>query len=113
MALMTMAIIASLAGTSWTVADAPRQSIDFKPQQISGNAGCNNFSGQYHQKGSTMAVGSLATTRMGCKPTTMAQEFKFLQNLEHSKTFEITEQTLVLKNAKGEVVLTLNRKNAG
>jgi heat shock protein HslJ len=113
MALMAIAVITSLAGTSWTVADAPRQFIDFRPQHISGNAGCNNFSGQYNQRGSAMSVGTLATTRMGCKPETMAQEFKFLQSLEHSTAFEITEKQLTLKNAKGDVLMKLNRKDVG
>lgn len=106
-------MILSLAGTSWAMADAPKQYIEFKPLHISGNAGCNHFNGRFDQSGSVVEMGRLATTRMACKPATMIEEAKFLHMLETTKSFEIADKTLVLKNAAGDVVLKLTRKDVG
>ncbi len=109
----TMAMILSLAGTSWAMPDQPKQFIEFKPLQVSGNAGCNHFNGRYDQTGPTVEMGRLATTRMACKQGIMIEEAKFLHSLENSKSFEIAGQTLLLKNANGDIVLKLNRKDVG
>ena len=113
MAITTMAMILSLAGTSWAMPDQPKQFVEFNASKISGNAGCNRFNGSFGQNGTTVEMGRLATTRMACGPAIMIEEAKFLHGLEHSTSFEISGTTLLLKSAAGDVILKLNRKDVG
>jgi heat shock protein HslJ len=110
MALTTMAMLISLAGTSWAMPDAPKQYVEFKPQHVSGSGGCNRFFGKFDQKKENIKLGPLASTRMGCDTETMRQEMKFLLHLEQSTSAEMSEEKLVFKDAKGDVLLKLSRK---
>jgi heat shock protein HslJ len=110
MALTTMAMLISLAGTSWAVPDAPKQYVEFKPQKVSGNGGCNYFFGKYNQQKDNLKLGPLASTRKGCDAETMRQEMKFMLHLEQTTSAEILDKKLVFKNAKGDVLLKLSRK---
>ena len=43
----------------------------------------------------------------------MIEEAKFLHSLEKSASFEVSGNQLVLKNASGDIILKLNRKDVG
>ncbi|MEE4136923.1 MAG: META domain-containing protein, partial [Desulforhopalus sp.] len=71
--------------------------------QVSGNAGCNSYSGDYQTSGKTLKVGSLTGTRMFCdKPVgVMDQEKQYLAALQSGVTFEIAGDTLTIRDASG------------
>ena len=108
-----MAVLVSLTGSSWVSPENARQSVEFKAAQISGNAGCNHFSGTYVQTDAGLKIGPLSTSRMACKPEIMKIEYKFLMALANTAKVELSESTLTLKDAKGTVLTVLNRKNVG
>jgi heat shock protein HslJ len=80
--------------------------------QISGNSGCNNYSGGYETSGAALKVGPLASTRMFCeKPAgVMDQEQQYLAALQNAATFEIAGDTLTIRDADGamQVVAKVN-----
>ena len=108
-----MAVLVSLSGSSWVAPENARQSVEFKAAHISGNAGCNQFSGRYIQTDSGLKIGPLATTRRACKPEVMKNESKFLSALTNTTKVEVSDSTLTLKDAKGTVLTILNRENVG
>jgi heat shock protein HslJ len=85
--------------------------LDFSAQgQVSGNSGCNTYSGAYKTNGDQLKVGQLASTRMFCdKPAgVMDQEQQYLAALQNAATYEITGSTLTIRDAGGamQVVAT-------
>lgn len=108
-----MAVLVSLTGSSWVSPENARQSVEFKAAQISGNAGCNQFSGIYAQTDGALKIGPLSITRIACKPEIMKNEHWFLTALANTTTVELSESTLTLKDATGKTLTVLNRKNAG
>lgn len=66
-----------LAGTDVTI------TIDTVTWEISGNAGCNSYSGSFtatpaeDQRSAAVSVGPVATTLMACEPDIMDQEMMF------------------------------------
>jgi heat shock protein HslJ len=108
-----LAMVISLTGSNWVAPDNAHQNVQFKTSQIVGSAGCNQFMGSYKQNDDSISVGNLAKTRKACAPALMLQESKFLAQLENSKQVEMTDNTLVLKDAAGGVLITLNRKSLG
>ena len=108
---------AGLPGTSWEVtmynngkeavvgliADS-KITLNFSVEgQVSGNSGCNNYSGGYETSGAALKVGPLASTRMFCeKPAgVMDQEQQYLAALQNAATFEIAGDTLTIRDASG------------
>jgi heat shock protein HslJ len=71
--------------------------------QVSGNAGCNNYSGSYETSGAALKVGPLASTMMACdKPAgVMEQEQQYLAALQNAATYEIAGDTLTIRDADG------------
>lgn len=107
-----------LVGTQWLAQTIegrqaslmPASSVKFDPgQRITGNAGCNTFSGTIGYSGDQLAVGPLATTRKMCPPEAMAQESAFLQALQSAQRFSMSEWLLTLFGPSGNQVMTLTR----
>ena len=75
--------------------------------QVSGNAGCNAFTGSYQIDGNRMTFGQLVTTRKMCsKPEgVMETEQAFLKNLSHVTTFSVMGDTLTLYDKHGDRLL--------
>jgi heat shock protein HslJ len=108
---------AGLPGTSWEVISYNNGreavvslltgtdiSLNFGTDgQVSGNAGCNTYSGGYQAGGKELKVGILAGTRMFCdKPAgVMDQEKQYLTALQSGATFEIAGNTLTIRDASG------------
>lgn len=76
-----------------------------KEQRISGNTGCNRFTGTIIG-GSDGLFGKLATTRMACPPPVDKQEQGFLKAMGKAMTWSVeTDQNqLVLRDAKHHVL---------
>lgn len=104
-----------LRDTRWalqTIAGAPaatspkrgqvQLSLRAASQHLSGFAGCNTLQGRYIQRGTSLALKPLATTRMACEPELMQQEARFLQTLASIDGYRIEGRQLSL--LQGDVV---------
>ncbi len=80
----------------------------FTADQVSGSAGCNEYSGGYTLDGTTLKIGPLASTMRACADEAVnQQEQQFLAALQASTTFDQTGNILTLKAAGGENQITL------
>lgn len=111
--------VAALTGTSaldatqWGSPDSDTAFVAFNAGNISGNGGCNTFTGSYElAQDGTLSVGPLATTQMACAEEVMTAEAEFLARVESASGFEINDDTLVLTDEAGNQVAALNRRAA-
>jgi heat shock protein HslJ len=98
----------SLAGTSWRLVELNGQppvaggdtlTLNFAAdeQRVSGNGGCNQFSGPYTQNGASLRIGPLISTRRACiEPAANAQETAYFQALESTNRYAIEGGQLIL-----------------
>jgi heat shock protein HslJ len=112
-----VATATEIAATSWRVVsyNNGRQavvtllgeteiSLDFGTDgRVSGNAGCNQYTGGYRSSGDRLAVQALATTFRLCHDPDglMEQEALYLAALSSAATFEIAGDTLTIRDATG------------
>jgi heat shock protein HslJ len=114
--------LAALGGTSWTlvsygIVDNPtpatagiHTSLIFSTDgQVSGNLGCNSFSGNYEVKAGKLVFGPLASTLMACPEPQMTQEGTALQVLTGTVRFTVAGSALTIYDISGAIVLTLSR----
>jgi heat shock protein HslJ len=107
-----------LEGTSWQLVDyvgpngglvavpqAVAASATFDAGKISGNAGCNDYTGSYTLDGDKIAVDGLAMTAMACPEIQMALEQAYTTTLSKVATYAIAGNALELKTAEGTVGL--------
>jgi heat shock protein HslJ len=77
---------------------------------VSGNSGCNNYSGGFEVTGSNLKIDPLASTQMYCDQPAgvMDQEQQYLAALQNAVTFQIDGSTLTIRDANGamQVVAT-------
>lgn len=115
-----------LAGTSWDVInynngreavvslilDTAITAAFSEDGQISGNAGCNDYSGPYTTEGDEITIGPIAATRRFCiEEGLMDQEAAYLAALETAATYQITGDTMVMRTAEGAMVANFVRSN--
>jgi len=88
---------------------AEKASITFGADgTVSGNTGCNSFSGTYDVTGSNITInGNVASTMMACEADAQAFEQQFLAALTASATWERNGQTVTLRDGTGATQLTL------
>jgi hypothetical protein len=86
----------NLAGTEWGF-----------PEEIGATA---RFI-QYSQDGSTLTIGTLATTRRACLPEVMRREEQFLEVLSKVRRVEANHFKLFLKAPDGNVLAELMRRD--
>ena len=102
----------SLAGTSWKlVSYGPvgkqipatpgiKTSLGFGADgKVSGNVGCNQFSGNYEVKEGKIIFGLLASTLMACSEPQMTQESTSFQLMTGTVSFEVKGNTLAIYDA--------------
>jgi heat shock protein HslJ len=98
---------APLAGTSWRLVELNGQpvigevplTLQFAAdgQRVSGNGGCNQFSGPYAQNGASLRFGPLISTRRAClDPALNTQETAYFQALESTTRYSIEGGQLLL-----------------
>lgn len=78
--------------------------------KLSGNVGCNSFSGDYKVDGSTITFGPIVSTMMACADPIMEQESAVLSMFANSATFKIDGKTLTITSANGDSVVNLVQK---
>ena len=116
---------ATLAGTAWNVtnynnakqavvglAADTKITLNFGADKtVSGNAGCNTYNGGYESTDKTLKVGPLASTRMACeKPAgVMEQEALYLAALQNAATYDISGNTLTIRDASGAMQVVATR----
>lgn len=64
-------------------------SLAFAAPKVSGNAGCNGFSGSYSQTGNGLTFGPAAMTRKACAPQLMDIETGFSTALTSITRFDL------------------------
>jgi len=74
--------------------------------KVSGNGGCNRFSGSATIVGDKISFGDLASTMMACTEAAMDQEMKLHAALAAARSYRIDagQQKLFLNDAAGKVV---------
>jgi heat shock protein HslJ len=113
----------TLAGTNWnvqayndgygnksSVVPGSQPTLNFGTDgTVSGDTGCNNFSGSYTVSGSAITFGAMATTLRACvDPSVSAQEQAYLAALANTTGYQLSGDQLVLTDASGyrQVVLS-------
>jgi heat shock protein HslJ len=79
-------------------------SAHFDGEEVAGSAGCNNYFGAYTTDGDTIDIGPLASTQMFCE-FVMDQEMAYLTAMQSADTFEVSGETLELR--QGDTVLVV------
>jgi heat shock protein HslJ len=96
-------VVSSLVGTDPTA-------IFAEDGNISGSAGCNNFSGRYDVDGSEMRIELGPLTMMFCEEPAgvMEQETAYLNALQYVTNFKIMGDVLLMMDAEGQEMLQYN-----
>lgn len=94
------AVTSVLAGTTLT--------IEFgQDGNVSGNAGCNTYSGPYTLTGNQIKIGPLGSTMKACSDPAgiMDQESQFLMALQSTATYQIEGMVLELRTSNGALAV--------
>jgi heat shock protein HslJ len=102
---------ATLAGSDWYLVDVNGVIVGGETYvlrfddagRLSGQAGCNRFSGPYTQRGHLLIPGAIAATRMACPGGDTSPEARMMQLLRGS----------ILINYRGGMIMTLQENNGG
>ena len=112
-----------LAGTSWEVVNfnngnqaivgvitGTSLTAEFgKDGTLSGNGGCNNYSGPYTVDGDKIKIGPLASTMMACAEPegVMEQETQYLAALQLAESYQVEGGVLELRRTDQTLVANL------
>jgi len=110
---------APIEGTLWTLeslinSNGELESVQpgtvitaqFGDEQISGNAGCNQYFGAYTSEEDSLSITVIGFTEMYCAPEeVMEQEGKYLTALESMISYQIIADRLEIFNGSGETAL--------
>lgn len=105
----------------WTMITMRRQS-QMQEEQLSnvyilftsdttftGKAGCNNMSGRYALKGTSIKFTNIITTKMACE--NLEQETAFLQLLQNTvSAYSINDNQLLLRDGASNIVFIGNKR---
>ena len=118
--------LSGLEGTTWAVAgvntgDALESSaltealtLDFATDAtVSGNGGCNSFTGSFTTDGDTIAITGLATTMMACEPDVATLEQQYTAALEAATTYQLSGTSLTLRDDDGAMQVTATLATGG
>lgn len=107
---------APLRNTYWKLTELDNRPVEVAERQrephiilaadqprVSGNGGCNSIMGGFEVDGSQLAFKQMAGTMMACQ-NGMQQESAFLRSLGTVTSYDITGQTLTLRNTNKAVV---------
>ncbi|MBM3658199.1 MAG: META domain-containing protein [Actinobacteria bacterium] len=93
------AVVSPVVGSELTAA--------FDAGQISGNSGCNQYSGPYEVDDTKITIGPLASTLRACAdPAVDQQEREYLAALELARTFSLDGGNLTLLREDGGIAVT-------
>ena len=94
-----------LAGTTLTASFG-------KDGTLSGNSGCNTFSGPYTVNENQITIGPLASTMMMCSDPAgvMEQEAQYLTALQSAATYQLEGNVLELRTKDGALAANFSKK---
>lgn len=99
------AVVSVLAGTRMTARFG-------RDGRIAGNAGCNEYSAEFHVAGRSITIGPPGSTRRFCAepPGAMDQEMLYLQALASAATLQFDgNERLTMRTAAGAIAVTFAR----
>jgi heat shock protein HslJ len=110
----------NLAGSAWHLTmlngHAPLNmaepiSLSFEAEQrAGGNSGCNSYGGSYMVAGSTLTISEINSTLRACAEQALNdQEAEYYQALQAVAAYEHSNDQLILKDARGVVLLIFIR----
>ena len=111
-----------LIGTPWVLingaelgvpAEGVTVTAEFADGRVSGNSGCNSYSGTFDVSGNVVSFGPTAGTRMACAPAAMAVEQAYLARLPEVNRYSIADSTLTLVNGNDVTQLVYEASDAG
>jgi heat shock protein HslJ len=102
----------SAPGTVTAVLPGTTLDVVFGIGSVGGNAGCNDFTGNYGTNGSIVRIGPLATTRQACADDVMAQETSFLAALQGAALLQPRAGFVNLTDLTGTLKVALARPAA-
>lgn len=106
---------ASLLAGDWVIAEVAQTavtipaSVTFTADAVSGNSGCNRFSGAYQLTGEGLSFGEIASTRMACPEPQMALEKSIFDILPTLSRFDISPEGDLLLFAGDSLALKAHR----
>lgn len=111
--ILMAAAMMTLAGSEWSPSDGGDRFVQFGEEgRVAGSGGCNRFSGSYTQEGDAVHIGPLMSTRMACADAAMMEkEQAWFAMLEKARHVEATTKRLVLKDASGQEIAVLVRRD--
>ncbi|HEX5807478.1 MAG TPA: META domain-containing protein [Anaerolineales bacterium] len=89
------------------VADSGAQLTFNEDGTVTGNSGCNGFSGDYTVEANEITFGQIVSTLMACEDARMQQEEAVHRVLTDTATYEIEGNTLTLTN--NDMVLVFSK----
>lgn len=96
-------------GGTTTLAEVPSvvmATATFTADRISGDAGCNTFTGGYSTEGTSITVGPVATTLMACSPAVAEVEDAYLALLGAASTYSVSGDTLTMSDEHDDLILS-------
>lgn len=109
----------TLQGSAWVLVegvgpDGPIPLVDgwpitltFEGDSVGGRAACNGYGGTYSIDGSSLSIGEISWTAMGCEPDVAASEAGFLAALPAVDTIEIVDDRLQLTGEGAKLTFAL------
>ncbi|MBQ4856565.1 META domain-containing protein [Pseudoalteromonas sp. MMG007] len=107
----------TLANTYWKAVTVNAKAVSVKTKEpfikfdkdnrVNGFLGCNNFSGSYNTKQQSISFSQLASTKKMCSEN-MDQEAAMSDVLSKAKKWEITGESLKLKDTNASTLATFN-----
>ena len=73
--------------------------------EISGNALCNNFFGEFTENENSLEIGTLGSTKKMCPEEVNSYETQILADIQNVSKYEISRNTLTLSNSDDSVRL--------
>jgi heat shock protein HslJ len=96
------AVVSVIQGTTITA--------NFTRKQISGDAGCNSYSGRYETDATKIRIGPVAATQRACAEVALTQqESEYLAALDTVRTFGIDANGATFFRADGGIAVTMAR----
>jgi heat shock protein HslJ len=93
-----------------SVANGSKPTAGFTAEEVSGDGGCNTFTGPVDVTATTIVMGPFASTLRACAdPALQDQEAAYLAALELARTYRVTGDRLELLRAGGGIAATFER----
>lgn len=79
--------------------------LRFEGNRVLGTTGCNSYFGTISQKGSSVSIGALGSTRRACASKVLSVlEGRYLKSLGQARTVSLSGPVLVLLTRDGQVL---------